>query len=728
MFIFQFSRHLAFLCICIPLLTACSDKFWNNPYPASDSDKNILYTSFDSRPKHLDPAKSYSSNEYELIAQIYEPPLQYHFLKRPYQLVPLTAKAVPKPKYFDKNDKRLPDNVPTEKIAYTLYDVEIKPGMKYQPHPAFARNEKGGYRYLDLKPDELEGRNTLADFPETASREVTAEDYVYQIKRLAHPKIHSPIFGLMSVYIEGMGEYAKKLQQVALAQEKSASKKHIDLRQYDFPGAKVTGRYSYQIRIHGKYPQFIYWLGMLFFAPMPYEADLFYSQAGMDERNITLDWFPLGSGPYMLTENNPNLRMSLTRNPNFHGERYPAEGDPEDQASGILADAGKPLPLVDKVVFSLEKESIPSWNKFLQGYYDSSGIASDSFDQAVKFDVGGEAQLTPSMRAKGIRLQTGVATSTYYIGFNMKDDVVGGYSERAKKLRQAISIAFDVEEQISIFSNGRGIPAQGPIPPGIFGFKNGEDGINPILYDWVDGKPQRKSLDVAKRLLAEAGYPNGRDAKTGKPLILHFDTAVGAGPDAKALMDWYRKQFEKLSIQLDVRSTDYNRFQDKMQKGTEQIFRWGWNADYPDPENFLFLLYGPNSKVGKGGENAANYESKAFDVLFDLMKNMDNGPERQQVLDKMTKIVREDSPWIWGFHPKSYGLYHQWLHNTKPNFIANNTLKYKKIDPQLRAKLRQQWNKPITWPLWLLFAVVVLGILPGFIVHSRRRRSVGVAR
>jgi len=725
MFIFQFSRHLILLLISVVLLPACSDNSWNNPYAAGDSDKNILYSSFDERPKHLDPAVSYTSNEYDLIAQIYEPPLQYHYLNRPYQLIPLAATAVPKPKYFDKDDKPLADNAPIEKIAYTLYDVEIKPGIKYQPHPALARNDNGEYRYLDLKPADLEDKFKLTDFKYSGTREVTAEDYVYEIKRLAHPKLHSPILGLMSDYIDGLSDYAKQLQQVALSQENKGGADKLDLRRYNFPGAKVTGRYSYQVKIRGKYPQFIYWLAMSFFAPMPFEADLFYNQAGMEKHNITLDWYPIGSGPYMLLENNPNLRMSMERNPNFHGETYPSTGEPEDVAAGLLKDSGKALPLIDKVVYSREKETIPSWNKFLQGYYDASGINSDSFDQAVVFGAGGDAQLTQYMKDKGIRLQTGIGTSISYIGFNMKDDVVGGYSERAKKLRQAISIAFDFEEMISIFANGRGIPAQGPIPPGIFGFVDGEAGINPVIYDWVDGKAQRKSIEVAKQLLADAGYPNGRDAKSGKPLILYFDSG-GAGPDVKALMDWYRKQFEKLSIQLEVRNTDYNRFQDKMQKGHAQIFRWGWNADYPDPENFLFLLYGPNSKVDSGGENASNYKNKAFDALFDVMKNMDNGPDRQKVLDKMLKIAREDSPWIWGYHPKSFGLYHQWMENTKPNFIANNTLKYKKIDPELRARLRAEWNKPITWPIWMLFAILLLVIVPGFFVHRKRRRSTGV--
>ena len=217
---------------------------------------------------------------------------------------------------------------------------------------------------------------------------------------------------------------------------------------------------------------------------MPWEADYFYSQAGMTEKNITLDWYPVGTGPFMLSENNPNLRMVLERNPNFRGEAFPSEGESGDQASGLLDDAGKKMPFIDKAIYSLEKESIPAWNKFLQGYYDTSGIVSDSFDQAVQFNLQGNAELTDEMREKGIRLLTAVTTSTSYMGFNMADEVIGGDSERARLLRRAISIAVDYEEYISIFANGRGKPAQGPIPPGIFGNVQGEAGINPYVYQW----------------------------------------------------------------------------------------------------------------------------------------------------------------------------------------------------------------------------------------------------
>jgi len=697
---------------------------WNNPYPEEDERNNILYTAFRERPKTFDPARAYSSNEYLFIAQIYEPPFQYHYLKRPYTLVPLTAASVPTPVYLDKKGRQLPHNAPVAKIAYSVYEIRIRPGILYQPHPALARDAEGRYLYHELSPQDLDETRAIGDFSQTGTRELVAADYVYQIKRLAHPKLHSPILSVMNDYIVGMKDYAVTLKQaydeIAAGRDSGI---YLDLGKYPLTGAEVVDRYTYRVKIHGKYPQLMYWMAMPFFAPMAPEVDRFFSQPGMAEKNLTLDWYPVGSGSYMLTVNNPNRQMVMERNPNYHEELYPTEGEPGDGPAGLLRDAGRRLPFVDKIVFSLDKESIPRWNKFLQGYYDRSGVQPEGFDQAIRFTGEGDTEISDAMKQKGIRLLTSVAASTYYLGFNMLDPVVGGYTERARKLRRAITIAVDFEEQISIFENGRGIAAQGPLAPGIFGYREGRTGINPYVYDWVDDKPRRKPIEFARTLLAEAGYPSGVDTATGKPLSINYETPA-TGPERKAQLDWMLKQFKKLGIQLVVRATDYNRFQEKMRKGDAQIFDWGWNADYPDPENFLFLLYGPNKKVGNGGENAANYDNPEFNRLFERMKNMENSPERQAIIDQMIDIARRDAPWMWGMHPKQFLLEHAWMSNAKPHNMANNTLKYSRLDPDKRAELRAAWNRPVIWPVALALGVLAAGAVPAVVAYRRRERGV----
>ncbi|NJD06312.1 MAG: peptide ABC transporter substrate-binding protein, partial [Methylococcaceae bacterium] len=232
----------------------------------------------------------------------------------------------------------------------------------------------------------------------------------------------------------------------------------------------------------------------------------------------------------------------------------------------------------------------------------------------------------------------------------------------------------------------------------------------------------RRPLDDAKQLLAEAGYPGGVEAATGKPLVLNLDVTA-TGPDDKSRLNWYRKQFAKLGIQLVLRTTDYNQFQQKMSAGNAQIFLWGWNADYPDPENFFFLLYGPNAKVGQGGENASNYKNERFDRLFEQMRNLDDGPARLDLIRQMQEIVRHDAPWVFGFHPKGFSLYHAWYRNLEPNLMANNEIKYQRIDTAERLRRRAEWNRPIWWPLWLLGGMSALAVAPAVAGYRRRQRE-----
>lgn len=680
---------------------------WNDPHGAPRKEI-VRYGAFSESPKTLDPAKAYSSNEYAIIAQIYEPPLQYHYLKRPYVLVPLTANNLPEVR---------------QEGATTVYTIRIQPGIYYQLHPAFAKNTRGQWLYHHLTHADLEHISSLSDFKNTGTKELTASDYLYEIKRLASPRVSSPIYSVMSEYILGLRELSKKLNQV---DKKKGG--FLDLRHYALSGVKLCGRYCYEIHIHGHYPQFLFWLSMPFFAPVPWEADAFYAQSGLVEKNITLDSYPVGTGPYQLIENNPNREIVLKRNPHFHPEYYPLEGEIGDEAEGLLTLAGKQLPFIDRWVLTLDKESIPRWNKFLQGYYDSAGIGAESFDQAIALDASGHPILTAALKEKGIKLHTTVMPSFFYLGFNMLDPIVGGSTPAHLALRQALSIAIDYEEYIAIFLNGRGIPAFSPLPPGIYGHQIGRQGINPIVYDWKQHRAQRKSLEEAKRLLKEAGYPNGIDPNTRRPLVLHFD-AMGAGsPDEQAYYHWMRQQLDKLGIRLNVRATHYNRFQDKMRKGAAQLFAWGWHADYPDPENFLFLFYGPNGKVKHGGENAMNYANAEYDLLFERMRAQPNGPERETLIHRMVNLLQQDSPVAFGYYPVQFTLEHSWNGASKPHGIAQNTLKYQSLNIAERREKRLLWNHPFLWPALLVGIAACLLLGPLWWVHRRQDRRPTVRR
>ena len=698
---------------------------WNSPHPKDKASQEVLFSSFSLPYKHLDPVISYSKRESVIISNIYEPVVGYNYLKRPYVLEPLTLTSMPNIVYLDTKGNRLEEE--NKNVAFSQYTFSLRQDIFYQNHPSFVKDEKDILFYDKLTKEELDNIHTLDDFNRTATRKLKAQDYVYAIKRMAVRQNHSPILDIIQEYLVGLEEYSKEITQIA--KEKKKHHQFLDLRKHPIEGVKILDDYHFSLTLKRKYPQFLYWMSMNFFAPIPWEADRFYHQEGLISKNITLNEFPVGTGAYYLAENNPNRQLRLLVNPNYHDMFYPTLSQEEIDRSSIsknlLKDSGKKLPFIKEIIYALEKESIPSWNKFLQGYYDASGISSEAFDQAVQVSSLGNMGLSDEMRSRGIQLKASVESSIFYLAFNMVDPVVGGYSPSAKKLRQAISIAQNEEEYISIFTNERGIPAQSPLPPGIFGHLEGKAGCNLYVYNWVEGECRRKSIEEAKKLLAEAGYPNAVSSKTGKPLVLNYDSTA-SGPDDRALMDWRRKQFAKLGIQLVIRGTDYNRFQDKVREGRTQLFSWGWNADYPDPENFLFLLYGGNASVTTNGTgvNSANYNNPEYNKLFEEVKTMKNSKKRLEKIREMIKVAQEDAPWVWGMHPKSLALYHEWFKNVLPHTMSDDTLKYKRVDATLRAKRQEEWNQPILLPLGLFALFLLLISYPLYRAYVNRQRAV----
>lgn len=713
----------------------------NQPYTEGELAGNTLFSSFQERPKYLDPVSSYNLNETPWTYATYEPLLHYHYLKRPYTLEGLGATDVPTPVYLDKAGNTLPESATSEQIATSVYTIKIRPGMRYQPHPALARDAAGNYLYHALTPAQIDGKHSTLDFPltnaATSTREVTAEDYAYQIKRMASPWVPtpSPIYNLLNQYIVGLKDLGDQLKTEHDAALKGHSPRDRylpwkDLRQSKLSGVKALDTHTLEIRVVGKYPQFKYWMALTFFVPVPWEADRFYAQRGMVENSLSLNTWPVGSGPYMLTEQGAN-RYVMERNPNYYGATYPTEGVAGDAEQGWLKDAGQRMPFTDKLVYMLEKEREPEESKLMQGYYDTPDMSRIDIAFALlkeQMDNNGRVQ---KIKDHSLRMISTLEPSNWYTGFNMLDPVVGKgdtpeQQNRNRKLRQAISIATDWEEHGAVFFDtyGPSKAAMGPIPPGLFGYRDGEAGLNPITHIWKNGQAVRRPLSEAKQLLAEAGYPDGRDAKTGKPLLVFFDSN-GVGPAYQARLDWQVKQMAKLGIQTEVRANDYNRFQDRLRKGNAQIYFWGWFADYPDPEDYLFLLTTSQGKVKFEGENASNYANPVYDKLYDQMKALPDGPERQKVIDEMVSILRKDAPWSFGLFPGSLGIFQQWVYNAKPTAVIQDKAKYLRVDGALRAKKVAEWNQPKAWPLVVGLLAALLLMWPAWRLYRRREGASG---
>ena len=187
--------------------------------------------------------------------------------------MPKTAVDLPHPRYLDKDGKPLPGDAPGELIAESVYDIRIKPGILFQPHPAFAKDEKGQHRYHAMKPGELGDRRSPLEF-EQGTRELVAEDYVYAIKRHATTRITTPIFGIFSEYVVGLKDYGEliKREDAKLRQgldPASLDKPFLDFRQWPLAGASAPEKHLLRLRIIGKYPQWKYWMTLTFWSPVP---------------------------------------------------------------------------------------------------------------------------------------------------------------------------------------------------------------------------------------------------------------------------------------------------------------------------------------------------------------------------------------------------------------------------------------------------------------------------
>ncbi len=715
----------------------------NNPYRPGESSGATYFTSYSTPPAKLDPANAYYSHEGAIIDQIYDAPFTYDYLKRPYMLIPHTATELPAPVYYDSDGNRIEDgDPPAESVARAEYTIRIKPGILYQNHPCFARDENGELVYRNVSLESIRPYAYPSKFPLQGTREVCAADYALQIRRLADPRTQCPIYSTVKSYILGLEElheaYKKALDDERArrkvkagggqySQERSERKNPIrlDYMATPFPGVEVVDSHTYKVVLKRKYPQILFWMCMHFFGPVPQEALDFYAQSAMVEKQFNMLRCPVGSGPYYLETYRPNEMIVLRRNPNYREDFYPSEGMPEDEERGLLADAGKRIPVIERQVLRIEKEAIPSWSKFLQGYYDDSGISSDVFDQAIQMTGTQEPTLSDAMKAKGIRLITDVEPSFWYTKFNMMDDVVGGYSDEKRALRQAISIVLDANEFLDIFVNGRGVASSGPIPPGIFGYRGGEEGINPHVDEWdpVLKRSKRLPVEKARKLMEKAGLPGGR-MPDGTPLTLYYDHASSGNPTFRSRLEWMQRKLNLIGVRVKERATELSRFREKLRQGNWQISGGGWLADYPDPENFLFLFYGPNSKAKTGGTNATNYESPEFDRLFLQMETMANSPKRQAIIDTAMAVLQNDAPAVWDFYPVAYSLQHSWYHNVKPNrMLRKAAMKYRRIEPERRVDAQGQWNRPIVWPVVVLLACVAAAVAPAVVRAYRRERG-----
>ena len=322
-----------------------------------------------------------------------------------------------------------------------------------------------------------------------------------------------------------------------------------------------------------------------------------------------------------------------------------------------------------------------------------------------------EDRLSPEMAARGMALEKTVTPAIYYLGFNMDDPVVGAPAGVSGKfLRQAMSLAIDSENTRVFSRTVAGCRPTRSFPPA----SSATTRTTRIPTGrWI-------SIGAASSWLKRATR-EGSIRETDKPLRLTFDVS-DTSSQAVLRFTWFVNQWRKLGIDVRLDATNYNQFQAKVRNGAYQLFMWGWVADYPDPENFLFLLTTGMARSVSNGPNSANFQDPRYDALFKQMETAENGPGRRETIEQMRSILEEERPWIELFYPEEYSLFHGWLANVKPAGISNPTLKYRDLDVVARRDAREGWNQPVMWPAYALAVLVVVLVVPAFVTYFRERQ------
>lgn len=376
----------------------------------SQQGKTFIYPIRSAGPGSLDPVRGSTTYDNQATSLVYETLLQYKYLKRPLELEPLLATAMPE--------------VSEDGLVYTF---ALKQGVLFHDDPCF----EGG-----------------------KGREMTAHDVVYSWKRIADKNIGTKNWWLLEKTIAGLDEWRD---------EQNAEGHEFD---YDVPceGLLALDRYTVQVTLNEPVTRFLYVVAMFQFSVVPREAAEMYD-TGFSRH-------PVGTGPFTMNEKDWLTSKSLDfhRFDGYRDDYYPTEWMPKDEERGLHLSAGKKLPIVDHVRVNCFVKDQPMWLMFRTGKLDYAQIPAENYIDAIRKRT---KTLKKNYRDEGITYHPVPLLDFIFRGFNMDDPVVGGLGEKNKKLRQAISLAIDLKEFNDTFYNSQNVVYDGPIPPKLAGHPPG---------------------------------------------------------------------------------------------------------------------------------------------------------------------------------------------------------------------------------------------------------------
>lgn len=466
--------------------------------------------------------------------------------------------------------------------------------------------------------------------------EVTARDVIFSFKRIADfnfaSNVYSATFQGQIVGLEDWWNYTKEVGE-----------KNID---WDRPvkGFQILDDHTIKLVMPAPNPQMIdvlaaMWTGIVSKDAVDYWKDKFR-------------FHPVGTGSYAVAEYLQDQRIILEANPIYRG-RSDIDGNT------AIPDSEK-MPYIKRMEYDYFAEELPPWILFTQGLFDAAIIPKETFSQAISAMTG---TLTPQLVRKGIILRKANAPATEYIGFNMKDPIVG----KNKPLRQAMSMAFDRKAYIANFWNGRGTPGIGPIPPGFPTFD--PNMVNPYT---------QYNLEAAREKMKEAIRINGGPIPTLHIYMRDADTL------SRQMAENFMLNMRQIGVDIEPHFQDFARWLEMTDNRQAQIFDSGWFADYPDEQDFLQLFYGKNAPAM--GVNGSAYVNPEFDKLYEQAAVMQDSPQRRELYLRMQKMVMEDCPWLIVAYPQDYALRYKWVSGAELMDYGFGWAQHWKLDEQMRNK------------------------------------------
>ena len=588
---------ITILSVCLVFVGGCG----KDDGEQSHSD-NVVHTELPSKITGLDPANIRDVYSAMVVGNIFEPLYQYHYLKRPYEVIPLIAELMPV--------------ISDDGLTYT---IKIKRGVLFQDDKSFH---------------------------DGIGRELVVGDFIYAFKRMANIKNLSQNWSMFDNKITGLDEFREYTKTCKTFDEVDYSR--------EVEGLKAIDDYTLVIKLKRRWPQFTYIL------TDPTTAAVAKESVDMYGKDIVAH--PVGTGPFKLKTWHRGSYIELVRNPKFRGELYPTEGEPGDRQAGYLDDAGKTMPFVDGITWSIIQEQQPAWLLFMNGQIDVKTIPKDNFGEAVNTNM----ELTDGMKALGIQLEKFSTPSVFYLGFNMEDQLLG----TNKPLRRAINYAIDRERFIELFSNGRDIVADGFLPATMVSYN-----LEIKNKGYAEYAPEK-----AKELIRQAEIINkGKlpQLKIGMP---------GTDTLPRQMGQFIKKCLNDVGLEVEMSYMDWPTYMEKLNSKSLQMFFSGNIATIPDSKDFLEMFYSP---CWKAGTKTFNYYNPKFDKLFEQVEVMDDSPETRELYRQMEIIVLDDCPAAFVNHRIAYVLKHSWYKNYKSHVFQYGLAKYRRLDSQERAEYKK---------------------------------------